>query len=76
MVQQVWSNHLKPQASTLCSAFLVARFFLLTIQFLIQRSDTSSFATNKEQVMLQLDMRKFLVALECALQPLDQGLQI
>jgi hypothetical protein len=76
MVQRVWSNHLKLQASTLCSVFLVAQFFLPTIQFLIQRSDTFLFATNKEPVTLQLDMPKFLVALECVLQPLVQGLQI
>jgi hypothetical protein len=68
MVRRVWSNHLKPQASTLCSAFLVARFFLLMIQFLIHQLDTSWFATNKARVMLQLDTHKFLVALEFALQ--------
>jgi hypothetical protein len=38
------------------------------IQFLIQKSDTSWFATNKARVMLQLDTHKFLVALEFALQ--------
>jgi hypothetical protein len=62
MAQRVWSNHLRLQVSTLCSASLVAQFFLLTIQFLILQSDTSWFATNKAQVMLQLDMHKFLVA--------------
>jgi hypothetical protein len=58
---------LKPQASTLCSAFLVVRFFLLTIQFLIHPLDISWCATNKVPVMLQLGMHKFLVALEFAL---------
>jgi hypothetical protein len=66
MAQRAWLNHLKPQASKLCSAFLVARFFLLMIQFLIHQLDTSWFATSKAQDTLQPDMHKFLVALEFA----------
>jgi hypothetical protein len=48
----------------------VAQFFLLTIQFLIHLLDTSWFATNKAPAMLQLGTRKFLDALEFALQHL------
>jgi hypothetical protein len=70
MAQLVWLSHLKLQVSTLCSASLVAQFFLLTIQFLIHQLDTSWFATNKAPVMLQLGTRKFLDALEFALQHL------
>jgi hypothetical protein len=41
-----------------CLESLAAQFFLLTIQYLIQRSDTFWFVTNKARAMLQLDMRK------------------
>jgi hypothetical protein len=63
MVQLVWLSHLKPQVSTLCSAYLVAQFFLPTIQFLIHQLDISWFDTNKARVTLQLDTHKCPVVL-------------
>jgi hypothetical protein len=68
MAQLVWLSHLKLQVSTLCSASLVAQFFLLTIQSSIAVFATSWFAMNKAQDMLQLDMHKSLDVLVSALQ--------